>query len=301
MSLVLVNRCTARAASPAVLEKRVDYISDPDHPDHSGEKKKTIYQARNYNVPYGDQSPEAFTTALNRLIEDYFRCRSGKRGKRSRRLFEELIYSSQPGAWLTAEERNEIERRIVARFGAMAVCRTAWHVDEKTGRCDLHVIVSAKNLDYPPALTLWAEFGGSGNDHIYAEMDMLDVEITRYLNRTPERQKAKCKSAKRRHREATAAVIGKREPLADELAWYFRKRVTPAEIDSDVITAAIKTLGHEVAKVTGRSVSVVFRCRKKPRRYNLADLLDESVIALERLIETPKMASLEGPEMPPPN
>lgn len=204
MSLVLSDRCTARAASRAVLEKRVAYISDPNHPDHSGAKKKTIYPARNYNVPCCDQSPEGFMSELARLIGDYCQCRRGKRGKRSRRLFEEIIYSTEPEAWLNAEGREEIERRIIRRFGAMAVCRTAWHVDEKTGRCDLHVLVSAINLDYPPALTLWSEFGGTDNDHIYSAMDRLDAEIADYLNSTPERQKAKTKSAKLRHREPEA-------------------------------------------------------------------------------------------------
>lgn len=230
----------------------------------------------------------AFIADVIRLNDDYFRCRGGKLGKRSHRLVEELVYSSMVGAWLTAEERQEIEKRIVARFGSLAVCRTAWHVDEKTGRCDLHVLISAKNMDYPPSLTLWANFGGRDRDHIYATMDSLDVEITRFLNRRPERQKT-IKSAKLRHMEATVEVIGRRVPLADELAWYFYKIEKPAKIDEDAITAAIKALRHKVLKVPGRSVSVVFRGRKEPRRYNLADLMDEAVVALERLIDQRRM------------
>ena len=283
MSLVLVDRRTVRAASRVVLRTRVAYISAPNHPDHSGAKKKTIYPARNYNVPYGDQSPEAFMAALNRLIEDYFRCRRGKRGKSSRRLFEEIIYSTMVGVWLTAEEREEIEKRIIRRFGAMAVCRTAWHVDEKTGRCDLHILISAINLDYPPAVTLWSEFGGTDRDHLYSVMDKLDVEIARYLNRRPERQKAKLKSAKRRHREAAAEVIGKQPQLGDELARFFFDRKKPTEIDEAAITEAIRALDHKVKKITRRSVPVVFRGRKKPRRYNFANLVDGVVVELERL------------------
>jgi len=224
MSLVLVNRSTPKASSLVVLKKRVSYISDPDHPNHSGDKKKMILPARNYNVPDNDQSPAAFMSAVVRTNVEYNCCRTGRVGKCSRRILEELIFSTEPGAWLTAEERNEIEERIVSRLAGMSVCRNAWHIDEKSGRCDLHVLLSAKTLDYPPKMTFWCEFGGRDRDHLYAAMDSLDVEIVRYLNRKPERQEEKLKSARRRHREASSAVIGNQLTLADELARHFRKR-----------------------------------------------------------------------------
>ena len=99
----------------------------------------------------------------------------------------------------------------------------------------------------------------------------------------PERQKAKLKSAKRRHREAAAEVIGKQPQLGDELARFFFDRKKPTEIDEAAITEAIRALGHKVKKITRRSVPVVFRGRKKPRRYNFADLVDGVVVELERL------------------
>lgn len=284
MANVLVDRSTPKAASRLVFERRVHYISDPDHPDHSGKKKKLILPARNYNVPYDDQSPAAFIDAVIQCDTEYHQSRWGKVGKRSRRLFEELIYSTEPGAWLTEEERNEIERRIVSRFGGMSVCRTAWHIDEKTGRCDLHVLMASKTLDFPPTMTLWAEFGGCNRDHIYAAMDSLDVEIERYLNQRPKRQKARLRSAQCRHQKMAAAVIGKQEPLALLLAKHFAfMGIEPADVDQASLVAAIEDLGHKVPRVTDNLIFVRFLGRKTPRRYNRENLLDCSQVVLERL------------------
>lgn len=281
---MLSDRQAKRASSKVVLVARVVYISDPSHPDHSGKKKKTIYPARNYNVPGNDQSPEAFIREVVQLDNSYQDLRFGKMGKGSSQLFGELIYSTEPGAWLTNEERDEIERRIVSRFGGMAVCRTAWHVDEKTGRCDLHVLISAKNLDYPPKMTLWAEFGGTDQDHIYAAMDSLDTEITRYLNRTPERKKAKLQSAKRRHRNVAFEAIGPKQPICLTLAKHlFKTKMKPEEIDEKILTTTIESIGHEVVGPIGRSASVIFKGRKRPRRFNLESLKDETIAILERL------------------
>lgn len=284
MSLILVDRSSARASSRLVLAKRVKYISDPDDPNHSGEKEKTIYPARNYNVAGGDQSAAAFIAHVIALDADYSRGRKGKPGKRSSRLFEELIYSSMSEAWLNAAEREEIERKIVRRFGSMAACRTAWHVDKNTGRCDLHVLLSAKNLDYPAQVTLWAEFGGDGGKHIYDVMDQIDGEIATHLNRSL--SKLLHRSAKSWHKGKVAKLIGAQVPLAQELASrYLLKKKNPNEIDECSIVEALKGLGHKVVKVTARSISIVFRGREKPRRYNLADLTDRVVVALEREIQ----------------
>ena len=206
-----------------------------------------------------------------------------KKGKLSRRLFEELIFSTLAGAWLTEEERGVVEKRMISDFASMAVCRTAWHVDEKTGRCDLHVLLSAKNMDYPPAVTFWANYGGCDSNHIYAEMDNLDAEITRYLSRTPERQKAKLKTAREKHLETTVSYIGEQIPFSIELALYFRKRNKSLELDNDTITEAIKSLGHEVTKIKRRTISIQFRGCKTSRNYNLIKLVDDVVVTIERL------------------
>jgi len=286
MSLILADRHTCDAGNKAVLIRRVKYISDPHHRDH---KNKKIRPARNYNIPGGDQSPEAFISEVVRLDDEYHRCRLGKVGKRSRRLFEEIIYSSLPGANLTEDERATVEAMMIDGICRMAVCRPAWHIDERTGREDLHILLSAKNLAYPPQMTLWSVFGGSNGDHLYACMDALDSEIAHYLNLSPDRQTAKLKSAKKRYKENAFAVIGKQQPLADELALYFYKRKKPIEeIEGEAIAKALKSLGHEAGRLTDRSVTVQFKGRKKRRRYNLPDLNDRVLTELERLLENPE-------------
>lgn len=274
----LVKRTTLRAASPATLARRVVYISDAKHRDHRG---KTIHPARNYNCP--NQSPETFRKAVLEAEDAYKRARLGKRGKRSPRLFEEIIYSSPHGADLTWLEREQIETMVINLIGRHAACRTAWHVDDKTGRVDFHVLMAAKTQDHPPRVTLWAQFGGSERRHIYAEFDRLDELITSQLNRSPERH-TPLKSASRIHRETVREIIGSKPSLAAEIAAKCAYKIT-----ADNIAAAVTSLGHSVTKLTSRTISVVFRGRVKPRRYNLDDLLLH--------IAANQPDSLDGPEM----
>jgi hypothetical protein len=260
----LVKRTTLRAASPATLAERIAYISDVTHRDH---ENKTIHPAKNYNCP--NQSAQAFLREVHRVEKNYQNGRRGKRGKRSRRLYEEVIYSSPHGANLTPLERESVETMVVNLIGRRTACRTAWHVDRTTGRADLHVFLAAKTQDYPPTVTLWADFGGVGGRHIYAEFDRLDGLITSQLNRSPERH-APLKSASRVHREIVREIVGSKPPMATEIAAKFANKITADNID-----AAVTSLGHSVTKLTSRTISVVFRGRVKPRRYNLVDLLTE--------------------------
>lgn len=256
----LVKRSTRRAASAAILAERVDYISDHAHPDH---KNKTIYPAKNYNCP--NNSSKTFIDQVHKLEEAYRQARKGKRGKRSPRLFEEVVYSSPHGGNLTALERESVEAMLINLFARTTACRTAWHVDQVTGRADLHVFLAAKNLDYPPRLTLWADYGGEGGRHIYAEFDKLDSTIANHLNGNPNR-KTKLKSASKIHKERVG--VGNSPSLAQEIAAVTKDNVTIANIGK-----VITSLGHSVPKTTSRSISVIFAGRKKPRRFNLEDLL----------------------------
>jgi hypothetical protein len=282
----LVPRSTAKASSPVELAERIAYISDPANSSHKG---KVIHPARNYNC--SNNSPEAFQAAVHQVEEDYQRARQGKRGKRSRRLFEEVIYSSPHGANLTPLERESVETMLINLIGRRTACRTAWHVDGATGRADLHVLLAAKTQDYPPRVTLWADFGGSEGQHIYAEFDKLDDLIIRQLNRAVER-KSKLKPASKIRKENAAKVIGKKSTLAAEIAAKIKSLVT-----RDNIAETITALGHGVSKATDRSISVVFNGRIKPRRYNIDDLLAsidaEQHLALSKLSEPLQ----DGPEI----
>lgn len=283
----LVKRSNPKASSPTTLAERIAYISDPAHPDHQG---KSIHPARNYNCP--DNSPEAFQSAVLAVEAEYHKARQGKRGKRSPRLFEEVIYSSPHGANLTHMERESVENMLINLIGRRTACRTAWHVDEDTGRADLHVLLAAKTQDYPPRVTLWADFGGSEGKHIYAEFDKLDSLITRQLNRNPERHKQLESASKVRKRKASKA-IGKKPSLAAEIAAKANGPVT-----GDNIAEAVTVLGHAVSKLTTRSISVIFSGRTKPRRFNLDDLLTNVAAERERLrAPKPPGPPQDGPEM----
>ena len=213
--------------------------------------------------------------------------------KSSPRLLEEVIYSSPHGAHLTDLERASIEGMIIQQVGRSTACRAAWHLDMNTGRADFHVLLAAKNTDYPPRVTLWADFGGEGGRHIYAEFDKLNKEITTEINNNPLR-KTKVKSADQVRRESAEKVIGKKDPLWKELAEKY-----PSRIDKENIRQAIEVLGYKVTKRTKKSVSIRFSKtavgpKGKPtkvRRYNLADLV-AAVIAEKELIQERKQKKL---------
>jgi len=176
----LVKRKASNASSKKILAARVNYISDQNHKDHIG---KNILPAKNYNCP--TQSGDCFIDEVLKLDAAYKKYREGMRGKRSPRLLEEVIYSSPEGAHLTDLERSSIEAMIIQQVGYSTACRAAWHIDQTTGRADFHVLLAAKTTDYPPKVTLWADFGGTGGLHIYAEFDRLDTRITHDLNNSP--------------------------------------------------------------------------------------------------------------------
>ena len=197
--------------------------------------------------------------------------------KSSPRLLEEVIYSSPHGAHLTDLERASIEGMIIQQVGRSTACRAAWHLDMNTGRADFHVLLAAKNTDYPPRVTLWADFGGEGGRHIYAEFDKLNKEITTEINNNPLR-KTKVKSADQVRRESAEKVIGKKDPLWKELAEKY-----PSRIDEENIRQAIEVLGYKAVGPKGKPTKV--------RRYNLADLV-AAVIAEKELIQERKQKKL---------
>lgn len=260
MSVTLLSHPPSRASRPKTLRDRVEYIENEDAPTHV---RKKVLRARNHNCP--DPSAEDFIAEVCRLHACYLRWRGRKRGKRSSTLFGELVYSTSYSALLTREERALIEGKMLQVIGKKTACRLGWHHDPDTGRDDLHVLFAAKTNYFPPELTLWAEFGG-GKRHIYAALDRLDMEIAATLNsrRPLDRQ---LKSAPEIHKAKVLRVIGDKPDLAAELS---RLRFAPAEL-----AAAIKQLGYKVTKVTSTNISVLFPGRKRPNRYNIADLLQK--------------------------
>jgi len=290
----LVRRSAIKASSKATLAERVDYISDPNHKDHIG---KLILRAKNYNCL--DQSAESFKNEVINLDRAYKQYRRGKKGKCSPRILEEIIYSTAKGAHPNQEEREGIEKKVVATYASRAACRTAWHYNDKTGRADLHLLFSTKNNDFPPALTLWADFGGRGGRNLNASFDSLDNEITHLLNRNQERME-KLKSAESVRKDKVVVVQGTKPPLWKELADKY-----PSNIDEENVREAIEALGYRVTKHTKKSVSVQFSKNAlgpkgkpvKVCRYNLINLV-VAVLAERELIQERKKETSKAKNHP---
>ena len=260
MSIKLVKRCTRSAASVPRLRERVGYLEDASHSNHL---RKSLQPPRNYNCL--SQAAQDFIGEVIRIDAEYKRSRIGKGRKKSRRLFEEVVYSSAHFAYLTLREREFVEAKIISLICSDTACRTAWHIDDDTGRADLHIFFASKNLEFPPMMTLWCKFGGKGKPHIYAAFDDADDDIARYLSRE---RGTRIKSAQDIRRERSIATKGAKPTLAKEIATRLEISIT-----RESLATAIAKLGHSVTKVSPALVFVIFKGGKKTFKYNIKKLL----------------------------
>jgi len=260
MSIKLVKRCTRSAASVPRLRERVAYLENASHPNHL---RKSLQPPRNYNCL--SQAAQDFIAEVIRIDAEYKRARRVKGIKKSRRLFEEVVYSSAHFANLTPLEREFVEARIISLICSDTACRTAWHIDDDTGRADLHIFFASKNLGFPPSMTLWCKFGGKGKPNIYASFDDADDDIARCLSRE---RGAPFKSAQDIRRERSVAAKGVMPTLAEEIAARLEISIT-----RESLAKAIAKLGHSVTKVSPALVFVTFKGGKKTFRYNIKKLL----------------------------
>jgi hypothetical protein len=287
MSFTLISRNKQRAKSVKVLRGRVAYLEDRDHKNHLG---KIIFPAKNLNCP--GSAGEDFVSECIRTDELYQAARLGRRGRPSETLFIEIVYSSPTGAHLTDLERTSVEAIALNNFGKNTACRYAWHVNGETGRADLHILLAAKDDDYPPKIALWRNFGGKDGSHLYASMDRLGTTIAKKLNkeRSPDRQ---LKSAEQVHKERIKEETGNKKPdLPAELA--------PLNLSQSELVEGIKSLGYDVTKETEKNVSVLFSDSKRPCRFNKAELLKR--IAEVPVVEPKKKKTKEKelPKLSPP-
>jgi hypothetical protein len=260
MSFTLISRNRQRSKSQTVLKERVIYIENPNDPNHAG---KTLLPAKNHNCP-GPRG-EDFMAECIRADDEYQEAHLGRRGKPSTTLFVEIIYSSPTAAHLNDLERGSIENMALNEFARNTAARFAWHLDPATGRADLHILLAAKDDDYPPRIALWRDFGGKNGKHLYASMDRLGTTIVKDLNkgRTPDRH---LKSAEQVHKEKRATFSEKEKPdLISELA--------ALNLSQSELVEGIKSLGYNVTKDTDKNVSVLFPGHKRAARFNKSDLL----------------------------
>lgn len=269
-----IKRRDARAGSIKILQRRITYIENSNDPDHKG---LVVYPSVNYNC--ASTTGQGFLEQCLKADELY---RSSpqrhKGGRPSPRLFEEFIYSTPEGAHLNEMERKQTELTLVNTFARHSAVRLSWHVNETSGRCDLHLLVAAKNDDWPASLTISSQFG-NGKAHIIATINRVSKAIIKSLNKT---RPKKLKSAMEIHKERIGELTGKKKPtLALELA--------ELGLAPDELRKSIEQLGYSVTRENETTISVKFPGGKRAHRYNKADLIKEiaEVPEKEITIETP--------------
>lgn len=281
-----IKRSIARAGSLKILKRRVEYLEDRNHADH---KKLIIYTSVNYNCagPRGIDFEEQCLKAHKEYLSSPERSRGGKPNQR---LFEEFIYSSPEGSHLNELERKAIELTLVNNFARHSAVRCGWHVNEISGRCDLHVLIAAKNSDFPARLTIASEFG-DGKKNIISVINRVNEEIILDLNETRE---TKLKSTMQVYRERQAS-LGK-PSLASELA--------KAGVEEPYqIRGAIEDLGYEVTRESEETVSVKFPGKLRAKKYNREKLLSDTVTARveQMILESTIVKPVEPKDAPKPD
>lgn len=256
------------ASSLDALERRTVYISDALHINHIG---KEVLPARNYGCD--DQSPAAFLKKVQDHNAAYYIYRKGNRlkGPTTDRLFDEIIYSSLPGSYLTAAERDAIEQMLVKKFGKNAAVRAAWHIGSD-GRADLHLLISAKApaLEDPEAYEVI--FGQAIGNSIAASISC-DRKIAKILNANQER--------KIQHTAAYDVGKDKKPSLGEKIAKKWPDTIITAENIGEFLTK----LGHTFIEVTKKSVTLIYNGARSATTRPLREILlaiGEAQVRLKR-------------------
>ncbi len=247
------------------LVRRAEYLGDAKHRNHIG---KTITGLR--NIDCIDQSALALRVEVEIKFEDYLFFRSGKRGKRTSRRWEELIYSSPPSTQrdensnvlpcLDERERDIIEQAILAGPVRGCPARLAWHIDLETGRCDLHILVSEIN----ELNVVWVNHEyGHGKKNLKLELERVEEEALDIINRNRDLEH---KIPTPRQVHARKRKSAGKETLAEKLA--------RAGWDGDVssLLLLLRELGYKIIKNTAKRIWVQAKTSSKTIAYGLATL-----------------------------
>lgn len=258
------------ATSWAALRRKAEYISDAGHENHAG---KEVLPARNYNCP--DQSLDTFLAEMRETDRGYRDHREGLQGGEIDRYWEEMVYSSQPGAYLTAEERERIEQMIIARFGPNAIVRTSWHLG-KDGRADLHVLMSATQPSKADPTKFEVLFGRRIKDRIEA-CRATDRKIARYLNSNPNKHitHAATVDVKETDKE-------KPHPIDEQLAEEIAALHPNTRINQFNLAGILIALGHTVVELAKRSITLICKGTVNQVTRPLYDLFREIRAAQKR-------------------
>lgn len=260
---------TPARTSLKVLERRVRYIADPDHGNHAA---KLVLPSKNHNC--SGQGASDFMQAVQEGIGRYQSRREGRRGKRTRRIWEEYCYSSPEGSvpkadgsgmepCLNPDECAEAERRFLAGPLGRGSCRHGWHIDLVTGRCDWHCLAG----EHDSRGVIWANDGfGKGQKNLKLELERIEEDLLAELNRRrPPHQQLK--SARQRNKE--------KRRKAGKLTFAQKLVVIGWDGTPKTLTEAAERAGYVVHAKTKKSITVHSKaCKSKPKviRYTIATL-----------------------------
>lgn len=125
-----VSRSPRKAASLAFLKNYISYLSDTEHEDHRG--KVEIQPPKVFNVK--NPTADAFMQAVSDADESYIKFRTGLKGKRTDRIWDEAIYRTPDDTDLDEEECARVELTMLSiKPGTPAFLQ--WHYN--TGRKSL--------------------------------------------------------------------------------------------------------------------------------------------------------------------
>lgn len=265
-----VKHSAAARRSIKVLWRRVRYIADPEDKNHAD---KVVLPSRNHNC--GGNKSWHFLLNVLRRFHKYKKRREGKRGKRTRKKWDEYIYSSENGSvvradgtmepCLSSDERDSVERGFLAGPIGQGSARLGWHICKITGRCDLHLLPSIHDDDG----VIWTNHGfGHGKKNLKLALERIEEELLRQLNRrrAQDRQLQTPRQAHIRSRKEAGE-----KTLAQKLAaigWHGQH---------DKLAAAVQQLGLKVITQTPKTITVEAPARKpggkeKRTRYTISTL-----------------------------
>lgn len=268
------KRARNKLSSVKALRDHCAYLADSSNKDHIG---KTLVAPVNHWC--NGNSIEEFIKECTKARETFAKARKGKPGRPSNRLWEEVIYSTPYGARPTRAARDAITALLIQEIAPDSAARSAWHLDERSGRADLHIIIAAKTTGYPPSTTLWETHGKRDSEHLLAHFNRIDDEIADFTG-----VKSASKTRKDKLRKE-GIITDDISSLADHLSRL------PIAITPEILQHAIRTMGHKVTKISKRSISIIWKKRKQARRYNIEKLLgDIKEIKKNTPAKTPKIA-----------
>jgi hypothetical protein len=253
MATKLIRHPIKKLASLNSLASFLQYVTNEGHKNHKNIKLGVM---QFFNCK--EASKKGFMKEVRDADVKYKASLKGKRGCRSKKLWEQIVFSTPYDAFPTAERQRAMEKVIIEKVCKNTACVLVPHFNPRTGRLDEHLILAAKTKDEKPVLTRNKFFNGR---HFSVALEDLDKAMIGELNKGLDKSK-QLKTASERHKEIMKEKNGGVEKF------NLAKKIVVKGLEVEELAAAVKSLGGKVTKESKRNISIVFNGKTKPRRYN---------------------------------